>query len=89
LSLTVQAPAGLRARAVSIARIDAEHANPAGLWRSWGAPEYLSAAQVAQLQGAAEPMFEPVEFQQADGALTLAASLAPQSANLLRIEWIA
>jgi xylan 1,4-beta-xylosidase len=87
LSLTVQAPTGLRARAVSIARIDAGHANPAGLWRSWGAPDYLSPAQVAQLQGAAAPVFEPVEFSQADGALTLAASLAPQSANLLRIEW--
>ncbi|MFL6709530.1 MAG: GH39 family glycosyl hydrolase [Massilia sp.] len=89
LVLNLQAPAGMRARAVAIARIDAAHANPAGLWRDWGAPDYLSPAQVAQLQGAAEPVFEPLAFSEADGGVRIEATLAPQSVNQLRIEWVA
>lgn len=78
---------GRRARAVTIARLDERHANPAALWRSWGAPDYLSPAQVATLREASEPRPEPLPFS-ADGArLKIDCTLMPQSANLLRIEW--
>jgi len=89
IALQLTAPAGMRAAAVSIARIDATHANPAALWQSWGAPEYLSRAQVDALHAASTPPVEALAFHMDGPLLLVDATLAPQSANLLRIDWIA
>ena len=89
ITLRVDAPAGMRAGAVHIARIDETHANPAALWKSWDAPDYLSAEQVAALHVASAPVEEPLPFTTDGDLLVINATLAPQSVNLLRIDWIA
>lgn len=89
LSLRLDPPAGMRAAAVGIARIDELHGNPVALWRSWGEPDYLSAQQVAALQQAAAPIAETIAFGMDGDCLTISTPLAPQSANLIRIDWIA
>jgi xylan 1,4-beta-xylosidase len=89
LALRVDAPAGMRAQAVTIERIDAEHANPVALWQSWGAPDYLSSAQVDTLHEASTLVSEDLPFTLDDAMIVLTATLAPQSVNLLRIDWIA
>jgi beta-xylosidase len=86
--LRVTAPAGMRAGAVSMARIDDRHANPVALWQSWGAPDYLSPGQVAALHVASAPVAEPLPFTHDGDLLVLDMHLAQQSVNLLRIEWI-
>jgi len=89
VDLRLTAPAGMRAGAVSIARIDALHANPAALWQSWGAPDYLARDQVAALHAASAPVEERHPFTLDGDVLVLAVALAAQSVNLLRIDWIA
>ena len=89
LTLRLDPPAGMRAAAVSIARIDEQNANPVALWRSWGEPDYLSAQHVAALHQAAAPVAEAIAFGTEGGQLTISTTLLPQSANLLRIDWIA
>lgn len=89
LVLRLTAPAGMRAGAVHLSRIDAGHANPVALWQSWGAPDYLSHQQVAALHAASAPVAHVLPFT-VDGALVvLEITLAPQSVNLLRIDWMA
>jgi xylan 1,4-beta-xylosidase len=87
VQLRLQGPAGRQARLASIARIDGQHANPAGLWRNWGSPDYLSASQVTALQWAGTPVPEALELRRDDALALLDFTVAPQSANLLRIEW--
>ena len=89
ITLRLDAPEGMKAGAVSIARIDEEHANPAALWQSWGEPDYLSSEQVARLQTAATPLPEPLPFSIDGALLVLNMTLAPQSVNLVRIDWMA
>ena len=89
MALRLTAPAGMRATAVRIARIDAAHANPAALWESWGAPGYLSSAQVAALHAASAPVPETLPFTVDGNLLVLKATLAAQSVNLLSIDWTA
>lgn len=89
VTLRLDAPTGKRAGAVHIARIDEEHANPAALWKSWDAPDYLSADQVAALHVASAPVDEPLPFTTDGALLVINATLAPQSVNLLCIDWIA
>lgn len=89
VALRLTAPKGMRAGAVSMARIDAQHANPAALWQSWGEPDYLSAAQVADLHVASAPVDETLPLTMDGALLVLETTLAPQSVNLLRIDWIA
>jgi xylan 1,4-beta-xylosidase len=89
VTLRLTAPRGRRPGAVSIARIDEQHANPVALWTSWGEPDYLSAAQVADLHAASAPVAATLPFTVDGDLLVLDATLAPQSVNLLRIEWIA
>jgi len=88
VSLTVRAHPGFRAGALTVRRIDDEHANPARLWRQMGQPDYLSAGQVDALRRESEPLAEPLAFELgADGLLRLSFQAAPQSVNLLQIEW--
>ena len=88
IALALTAPAGKRAGAVFISRIDEQHANPAALWRSWESPDYLSASQVAALHSAAAPVDEALAFTAQGEQLKLAFTVAPQSVNLLRIDWV-
>lgn len=88
VTLRLDAPAGKGAGAVRIVRIDDVHANPVALWQSWGSPDYLSAAQVADLHVASMPVEEALPFTTDGTLLVLNATLAPQSVNLLSIEWI-
>jgi xylan 1,4-beta-xylosidase len=88
VTLRLTAPIGKQAGAVSITRIDDAHANPVALWQSWGAPDYLSADQVAALHVASTPVAEALDFT-ADGTLlVLNVPLAAQSVNLVRIAWV-
>ncbi|MFL6660297.1 MAG: GH39 family glycosyl hydrolase [Massilia sp.] len=87
LLLRLAPRSGWRARSASVARIDEAHANPAGLWRTWGEPNYLSAKQVASLQAEAEPRAEALALGLVGEQQTLALTVATQSANLVRIVW--
>ena len=87
LALRLTAPAGMRVKAVTIARIDDTHANPVALWESWDKPDYLAAGQVAALHAASAPLPESLPFTVDGDLLVLEATLAAQSANLVRIEW--
>ena len=87
INLQLKGRLGRQARSVALTRIDEHNANPAALWRQWGQPEYLSQAQVEALRKAAEPPSTSLPFTAADGKLLLAFQVAPQSVNLLRIEW--
>jgi xylan 1,4-beta-xylosidase len=88
VSLTVRAHPGFGACALTVRRIDDAHANPARLWRQMGQPDYLSAAQVEALRRESEPLIEPLAFEWgADGLLHCSFEAAPQSVNLLQIEW--
>lgn len=89
LLLRLTAPAGQRPHALTIARVDEQHANPAALWRSWGAPDYLRPEQLAALHRAAAPLAQAIDFSVEGDCLRLHTTLAPQSVNLLRIEWTA
>ncbi|MDQ2822687.1 MAG: cellulase family glycosylhydrolase [Pseudomonadota bacterium] len=89
VAFRLTAPHGMRAASVTIARIDATHANPVALWQSWHSPNYLSRAQVAALHVASTPPVDPLSFHMDGPVLLVATTLAPQSANLLRIEWVA
>lgn len=89
IALRVRPRPGLRVRRVSLSRIDEQHANPRQLWQQMGEPEYLSAAQVDALRQAATPLLEELQLPPQDNAeqALLAFSVAPQSVNLLSIEW--
>jgi xylan 1,4-beta-xylosidase len=89
VALRLSAPKGMVAGMVTISRIDEQHANPAALWQSWNAPEYLSSDQVARLHAASAPVAEPLPFVVDGSLLVLETTLAPQSVNLVRITWIA
>jgi xylan 1,4-beta-xylosidase len=89
VAFQLTAPNGMKAASVTIARIDALHANPVTLWQSWGSPEYLSAAQVEALHAASAPVAETVTFHVDGPLLLIDATLAPQSVNLLHIDWVA
>ncbi len=76
-----------RPRAVSVRRIDEDHANPARAWRDMGKPEYLSPEQVRTLTDASQTVAEPLPCQCESGTVEIDLILAPQSVNHLQIEW--
>jgi xylan 1,4-beta-xylosidase len=79
---------GRAVRAVTISRIDADHANPEHAWQSMGAPAYPSPTQVAALMSASQTVAEPVAFHNADNEVCVDVTLAPQSVNQISIEWM-
>ncbi|MEO8154135.1 MAG: hypothetical protein ABI605_13775 [Rhizobacter sp.] len=81
--------AGSAVRAVTVSRIDADHANPERAWQEMGAPNYLLPSQVAALIEASQPIAESIPFQEADGVVSIELTLAPQSVNQVCIEWVA
>ncbi len=66
-------------RAATIRRIDLEHANAKRRWQQMGAPPYLSAAMVRELEAASrmDPEHQPINSE--GGALRLAVTMPPLS----------
>jgi xylan 1,4-beta-xylosidase len=75
------------ARTAWIERIDDDHANPRRLWQTMGEPEYLSAAQVAQLETASALRKEPQPWTHEPGTIAVAVELTPQSVAAITIEF--
>lgn len=87
LTVRFQHRADQTPRSVSLARIDADHANPTAAWHAMGEPEYPSTAQIAQLLVASRVTCEAVPFKSVDGVLSVELALAPQSVNQLLVQW--
>jgi xylan 1,4-beta-xylosidase len=71
-----------------IERIDEDHANPRKLWVAMGEPEYLSASQVAQLDGASVLTRVPHPLVYVHGNIDLTFDLPPQSVASITIEYL-
>ena len=76
-----------RVRSASIERVDENHANPARAWAQMGSPEYLKPADVAALMQSSVVTSEPLLFVSAPGTTRIEVTVAPQSVNLIRVEW--
>ena len=74
-------------RTAWIQRIDEDHANPRRLWQTMGAPEYLSALQVEQIETASVLRKEPQPLTYEAGSISLAVALPPQSVVAITIEF--
>jgi xylan 1,4-beta-xylosidase len=73
--------------AVFIQRIDEEHANPRRLWREMGAPEYLKALEVEQLQAASRLTPESQCWKYADEIVHLEIALPPHGVAAITLEY--
>ncbi len=73
--------------AVSIQRIDEEHANPRRVWREMGEPEYLKALEVEQLQAASRLTREPHNWKYKDRSVHLETTLPPHGVAAITIEY--
>lgn len=69
-----------------IERIDEDHANPRRHWREMGEPEYLSHAQVAQLEAASGLVKEPISVAYADRTIRFDVELPPHSVAAITLE---
>jgi xylan 1,4-beta-xylosidase len=78
---------GRSVAAVTIERVDEDHANPERAWRDMGAPDYPTPAAVCALLSASQVSAEPLQCTSRAGALEIDVVLAPQSINLVRIAW--
>ena len=78
---------GAAVRAVTVSRVDATHANPEQAWHDMGAPDYPKPEQVRALLAASQPQPEALAFVERPGEVAIDVMLAPQSVNLLRIDW--
>jgi xylan 1,4-beta-xylosidase len=77
------APAPL---AATIERIDEDHANPRRQWREMGEPEYLSRAQVEELEAASRLVKEPFDVIHADGTVRFDVDLPPHAIAAVTLE---
>jgi len=66
-------------------RIDEGHANPQHKWQELGAPEYLGAPALAKLNPASLMGLERQDFSCSDGAIEIAAVLAPESVTAITL----
>ncbi|MES2102399.1 MAG: glycosyl hydrolase [Pseudomonadota bacterium] len=87
IAVSLQNPAGRRAKTVKLQRIDEDNGNPALLWQQMGRPDYLSPAQVAALQQATVLLETAAEFTTQDKQTLISFQAAAQSVSFLRIEW--
>jgi xylan 1,4-beta-xylosidase len=70
-----------------ISRIDAEHANPKGLWIEMGQPQYLSQKQIQHLHDASLLMIEKQSTRYTDGRLCLKTDIPPHAVAAITIEF--
>ncbi|GGC66533.1 hypothetical protein GCM10011396_12030 [Undibacterium terreum] len=87
IALCLHNQPGQRARAVTIKSINADNCNPALLWQQMGSPEYLSAAEITELQQSTELLETQASFETQGKQTLLSFQAAPQSVTFLRIEW--
>ncbi|HEY2432331.1 MAG TPA: hypothetical protein VGI12_06620 [Vicinamibacterales bacterium] len=82
---------GLPRTTVTIAheRIDSDHSNSYEAWKRMGSPQPPSAAQLAQLETAAQlAAVEPIRrLQTRDGRIQLSFPLPRQGVSLIRVSW--
>jgi xylan 1,4-beta-xylosidase len=78
--------AGMPARA-TLRRIDGDHANAKCKWQRLGAPEYLSAGDLAELDAASMMERERQEFTCRDGAIEIATVVAPLSVTAITLSY--
>ncbi len=62
-----------------VTRLDEDHANPRKRWDEMGQPETLTTRNVEDLQAASSLTKEPLPVEFADGAISFAIGLPPQS----------
>jgi xylan 1,4-beta-xylosidase len=74
-------------RIARVWRIDEDHANAARRWRALGAPEYLSAEQVAELEAASALTAADISWRHLDGALELELDLPPHGVAAITLEF--
>jgi len=70
-----------------VKRIDEDHANPRRSWEEMGAPEYLSRAQLDELQDASELKREPVDFRCTNGRIEFEVTLPANSVAAIEFEF--
>lgn len=78
------APAPLTAY---IERVDDTHANATRAWREMNEPEYLSHAQVEQLQAASQLVKEPLSVKYQEQEISLQVDLMPHAVAAVTIEF--
>jgi xylan 1,4-beta-xylosidase len=78
-----------RPLAAYLERVDDAHANATRVWREMNEPEYLSHAQVEQLQAASQLVKEPlsVKYQEQEQELSLEVDLMPHAIAAVTIEF--
>lgn len=69
--------------AITIERIDENHANPKKAWQGLGAPEYLSDTQMDRLHAASAVAKRSQRYDYRDGMLTLSFEMPPQAVAVL------
>ena len=70
-----------------IERVDDAHANPKKLWKEMGEPEYLSAAQVEQLNEASRLIKEPLKCDFKDSTISFEIEMPPHSVAAVTVEF--
>jgi len=73
--------------AVSIDRIDDEHANAKALWLTMGSPEYPDATQLERLQKASALHRQPLASRYDESTLFLEVELPPQGVAAITVEF--
>ena len=70
-----------------VKRVDDAHANPKKLWISMGKPEYLSAAQVEQLNESSRLIKEPLKCDSKDSQVKFEIEMPPHSVASVTIKF--
>jgi xylan 1,4-beta-xylosidase len=85
--VTVRLKGAPRPRRVYAQRIDEQHANPRKLWESIGRPNYLSDAQVTQLEAASQIVKEEQRWEYDGGNVSCALTVPPHGVAALTLEF--
>ena len=70
-----------------IERVDDAHANPKKLWKEMGKPDYLSKAQVEQLNEASRLIKEPLKCDYKDSIVSFEIEMPPHSVASVTVEF--
>jgi xylan 1,4-beta-xylosidase len=73
-------------RAVTLERIDEDHANPKNAWQAMGEPEYLNPREVERLEEASRLVAEPWPWAYEGRTLRLNLTLPPHAVAALSVE---